>query len=492
MPVTVVNASVETYKPEAETPTLTIPESGLTGQVEITRRIQEWKDIARMDFDATGGTLAGRLTSGDRVEFNARISDTKQTSGSYGTASFGGGSYGGYSRGQPLVAWTGFSHVPGYTSRAGTLVDATVDLSDFVFQVLSDRRVYNSYVGARIDTIARDLLADYAPELDPSGIADIEQTFTRAYDGVDALQAFIELARVSDCVLASDGTQVILRPLSDLPDAFVLRPRDYGVISATGNDANVVTDMRVDGSEDTKIDEAQESVTTYSRVTDTTRLTVDLDPKKSRIDHVEVWTRDTGNPDGIIVRIQESNDAGTAPIDPSDETLDITRRNLSEEFLETEGWTTFLLPREPLPPDPWLIIESDGANGQDIGVNGTGVPAYRTHYPFPIAVRTRDEDAEAEYRWRMGRRKRDDLASFGAARAIADSALAHNSVPDKFISFDADSLRAHTVTPATVLHVDQPEIDAVGEFVVTEVSHTYDADEVVLSTDVTAQRIDTV
>lgn len=492
----VIEAEIRTYKPDETSPHLTIPGEEISNTVEITRRIQEWKDVASLSFSANGKQYAGEITTGDKIVFAATLNSETYSRGSFGGASFGASSFGGLGVGAEVTSWSGFAGVPTFKSRGHQLIDVNLDMADFAFEVLSHRRIYREYEDRPIATgddsnpgIVDELLIELTPELDRSQVKAVDITADREYNGLDMFDAFVELAKRGDALLASDGDALVFKPIDSVITSFELLPSDFGLIESNGTDTNLVNDLRVDGTEATDVDEAQEVLDSYTQVTDTSRIIHQLEPRKSRLDFIEVWTRNTSD-DGVKVRIQQ--DDGGSPIAVDDETLDITGRNLASEFISEDDYTTFLLPREPLPSNPWLIIEGTGSDGHDIGVNASGVPTHRTHYPYPIAVRVIDADSQDEYRHRMGRMKRDDITSFSYARDIGETEVSHNAQPERRVTFDAESSRSHRLIPGDVVTLDYPEIAATGDYIITEVSHNYDPSTVMLSTDISAQHMATI
>lgn len=494
----VIDAELNVYKPNAESAHLTIPGVEISRSVEVTRRVQGWKDIGNIELE-NAIQYADEITRGDKIEFDVTIEQATYSSGSFGQSSFGQASFSGLGSAEIEKNWVGLVHPPSLASQGARVIEMSFESSDFVFQVLSDRRVYRTFDERQIATgdpqnpgIIERLINDLAPELSVDEVDTVNEVASYEFDGADLLEVITEIARDFDCIIASKGASLFFKQTADIPVLFELEPTDFGIIESDGTDTDLVNDLRVDGAEGSDVDESQETVDTYETVTNTNRIIHALDPRKSRLDKVDVWTRLTDTGSSVSVRIQQSNDAGDGPIAIDDETLDITNKQVDAEDMEDDDWTPFPLPREPLPPSPWLIIEAADEEGQDIGVDSNGNPAFKSHYPYPIAVRIEDSDSQDEYRWVMDRKKRDDLSSFDAARRYAEAIVRHNSSPAKTVSFDAASKRAHLLEPGDVVILDYPEIAADGEYLVTEVQEMYNASTVEVDTSVTVQHINTI
>ncbi|WP_436933700.1 hypothetical protein [Halovenus marina] len=470
---TVTDVELRAYKPQENTAFATISNTGIQS-VDISERAQGEIDQGSITIDNTDGTYDDLgLTTGDRLEFDVALA--------------GGG---GLSR-----RWTAIAKPPTYTLEGARRRQIEIPARDFVFATLSWRQAYNDFEDRQIagsDTAILDrLLVTDAPEIDRSQIATVAQTTDLFLNGRDLRSVIVEdLAPIADAVVAQDGTSLVFEPLSEISVKHPLTPGDFrNEISISGSDDDLITLVRVDGGTDYAVDDEQTTQSTTTRVTETDRLTTRINTRKSEVDRVEVYTqRDSGSSDKLVVRLQA--DDGGAPIAINDRTSDIATKELASDFLDSDGLTTFILPDHTLPPDenPWLIVEATGSTGHDVGTDGSGNMTYTASYPYPLLTRARDSGAADEYRRRDERITDDSLGTFQAVQDKATSRLRHATRPAWQISGEAESLRAHRLTPGDVVDTTATDWQGApvdGAYIVTERATSYDAAR--LTTDLTLQ-----
>lgn len=496
---------------------LIIPGDDLTNRdqtsIDITRRIQDWKDSGTMaiksDTTVDGKTLKEAwssdeevdaleaITSGDRVEFWVSFVEINgEEAGGYGEGGFGEGGYGGGFAVHSDRRWTAYAHSPELTADGPGPITIVFDATDFVFEVLSSRRVTDAFededISGSDDAIIETVLADEAPEIDRSKIEDVGTKTDREFGGRDVKEMCVDLAETADALMASEGTSLIFKPYDDISVKHSLDWDDVeGTVTLTKDDQDLVNDWRVDGGTGVEKDEVQETVDGYTTVTESNRIEYELDPEKNRLSRIDVWTKTTGSEEDVSVRIQAPNSAGDGPRDPGDTTKDIVGDRSSHEFLADDGWRErFRVKNEPLPDNPWLIIESGGEDGQDIGVNSDGDPAIRTYYPYPINVQVSDQDSIDQYRLREDQLSKKIISTFDMARDVGDAKLRHSKDPEYIISCRAQTLRAHLLEPGEVVDLDLDPL-ATGNYLVVERGETYDAETNRLETELTLQDLDT-
>lgn len=457
-----------------------IPGSLIEGTTDISDRLQEWAGDASFSWDATNDDFKDVVTTNDRVEIVYRVDDPGDgtTGASLGAASLGGASFGGSDF--SINQWTGQAHTPSFETYGGPHEDGQrvtryeVELTEYVFGVLSDRIIYGSYEGT-VSDIVREIVAEKCPEIDLSGVADINVETYREFDGTSIDEVVIDMAEIGDAVVRSNGRTLIFEPLGEIPTEFTLTDWDFGGLSSDGDDSSLATRVQVDGGTDINIDEqtAQDEtdIASYYTVTEGDRLTYELDPEKNRIDRVDVWIRDSGADEGVSVRIQAPNSDGTAPRDETDDSVDIVSDS-SGVALPTDGWRErFRMSRETLPPRPWLIIESGGVEGQDIGLNASGEPAFKTYYPYNISVQVPAAQDLIDRYGLVERPYTDNaITRFETARDIGESTLEHNQHPDRDLSLEAMRRRTHNLSAGQVVDVDLAEYgpNYIGNFIVME------------------------
>lgn len=488
-------ASLSVYHPGASDPHLVIngaEDEGDFAGADVSSRIQEWIDTASFDLYNHHGDYSGEITHGDKLVFEwTTRSGTRLTDARYGHTRYGYARAGGHA-GYETDSWTGM--VTGtltHTQHGGGQLTTSVEAADFVFAVLGSRLVYDSFedrqVAGTADSIVNTVVADEAPEIDLDGVATVDQALDTFADGTNLLEFLVEIARESDSILAADGESLIFKPMSDVTPEFELRTEHFGTGETRATDDGLRNDIRVDGGTDYDLDEAQTTQDAYQTVTESNRLTYQLTTRKAQLDRVEVWTRPTGSEEAVTVRLQK--DSGGAPVAPDDTQSDLVNKQLAHHFLADGDFTTFLLGEHTLPePAPWLIIESGGTDGQDIGIDSaTGNPTFRSHYQFPVAVKVNEPDSVRQFRRREDAIQKENISTMGAARSIGDAALAHDSRPERELSVDAQSPRAHRLRPGEVVATEFPRLTVDGEYIVTERSDTYAGST--LETDLTLQEV---
>lgn len=392
--------------------------------------------------------------------------------------------------------WTGM--VRPLTYEEAPVSDGWMGLSvdDYVFGILDTRIVVNSFEDTQISgtsgSILNTILANNAPELDTSLIETVAQTTTVVWNGKTLLEAVKELADQADAAVWGDDDQLGFAPISGLTPSWTLAASDRGPMTVTENDDRLVNELRVVGGEGVAEADTQTTQSAYSTVTDTTRLTYQINTRKSEVPRVEVWTNpaSTGSGESVIVRLQADDGAGV-PVDVADRQSDIARRELSASFLASNDYTTFLLPDHRLPdPNPHIIIESDGATGQEIGVDGVGDLTFKAYFAYPLDTVAEDEASIDKY----GRRERPDRNNaLKKRRQVIDygnAVLRHSKEVEREAAFTADSSRAHALMPGDVITFDDSQVNAVGDFIVTSVRRVYDGSN--LETELTFREVDTL
>lgn len=475
------DAWLDIYKPDnsSDTPDLTIPNDDIN-DASITRRIQNKKDKAGIQIFNGTGRYSGDITPGDRIEFHAQPEDGLRA---YGTGKYGTGAYSETTR-----VWTGLVSNLTYQRQHPTKTTIDLQCEDFVFGVMAMRIVYNVFEDTQISgsssAVLETLLSNKAPEIKTGLIGTISENTDVFINGKNLLDAVMDLARDGDAVLASKDQSIVFTPESDINSKFDLKKSDTFTESVRVNTDNIANNVRIDGGKGHDVDTSQTNHSNTITVTSTNNVTHQIKTRKSEIDRINLYTKaDRTAGDSIIIRLQK--DAGGAPIAPNDESSDIVKKQLSSEFLATDGWTKFIMPKHTLPePQPWMILESDGSTGQDIGADANGNPAFKAHYPYPVSIRLEDRESQEEYRERETRIKDESLATFTAAKRVAEAKLQHDSEPERELNFEAKSDRAHNLDPGEAINANFPDITATGDYIVSQIKYDYSGSE--LRTDITS------
>jgi len=468
----VVNAEIEVYAPGGSTPKTTI-QNGIE-TLSISERITDMKDSGSITIRNNDGSL-DTITAGDRLVFRAQLA------------------------GESSLAdrWTGLARSPTDVLEGGSVARRELEVVDFVFGVLADRIAFESFEERQIagsdDAIVNRLVAEEAPEIGHSQIATVNETTDAFIDGRTLFSVICEdLAAIADAVVTQDGTDIIFRPLSDISADVGLTPDDfYAPISIERNDDNLKNQIRVVGGTDHAVDDKQETQSSLETVTDTNRITQQIQTRKSEVARVAIYTDADPNGDNLRVRLQATRSGQAVDID--DTSSDIARRELAPEFLEDGGFTSFLLPSHSLAPkeDPTMIIEAAGATGQPIGVDSNGNLAFRSEYPFPLLTRALDQDSIDTYRRRDRRLEDDSLETFPSVRDKAQSVLRRSAQPELTVEAGAKSLAAHTVSPGDAVTLSEFSIGgANGNHIVRERTSEYNGTQ--LRTTLLLQKADTL
>lgn len=483
--ITVVDARLEVWHQNSDrsnlgavsaedSPDDVIPVEDLEA-VSISSRAGDVNDEVQIDVSRG----AHDLRVGDRVEFTATIA-------AYSGAAYGedyGKGYGGNLR---YVDWTGRVQPTNEKIEDVQHGQISVDATDWPGGVLGERKVTAAWVDEDVGAIIRDIVRRTASEVDASGVPDLGVTTDQFMQSRDAWDAVVGLAAKGDVLVTQTGNRLEVTPIPSLDSEFVLDPRDYLLPFDTQTEDRIKNVVRVDSGVSRQLETDHGDVSGVERVTDTTRLTHRLRARKSEIHSVELYVeRDPDSEDPLKIRLQ-ADEAG-APVAVDDQNSDIVSASWEAENLPAEGWKTFFFPDHTLPDrDPWAIVEAGGEVGHDVGVHDPGDFAYRSYYPHPLNFEVTDTESIDEYGVREIAVEKDNLETISATRDAAYAELARRAWPQKTISFDALSPRVHTLEVGDVFTIENPDLATPGEYIVMELSRTFDASTVTLTTTVTA------
>lgn len=452
--------------------------------VEITQRIDGMKDEGTIVVRNDNGNNGIAIRPGNRID--VIVSDGALAP--WGDDFWGAGAWG-----DERLLWTGLVREREFTYVGPNRSDLVLACEDYVSSVLSMRLVFDSWQNERVDDILADVIDDVASnEILQGRIGDIPETTTIEADGENALDFLDALARRSNTVFTGRQMYLEASSLDNVDPIFTLSGEDTGPLSNREIDTGLTNQIRVDGSTDVGVGDEQTVQDGYTTVTNASRETVRLDTRKSEVSQIEIWTRTTGSNESLRVRLQADDGTGTGPVAVEDETSDIASKSLSHEFLDDGGYTTFVMPDHDLPsPDPWLIIETDGATGQEIGIEtASGKPTYRAYYSYQVTVQKTDLNSRRRYRKREERIKAEGASSIEAANAIAEDVLDHDAYPEHEASAPVYSRRATTLEIGQSVTLDFPRENATGDWIVTERATTIE--DGIIQTDMNFTEIDTI
>lgn len=500
---TVQEARVEVYRPtnESDSPNFEIPDSDVDS-VNAGLKLSEQVDEGTIVLHNHDGTYSGgerALYVGDRLDFYVSLASDTYAWADKRTPPWGPG-MGGW--GGELLRWSARVLDPKFVRGGPTESYLELKCEDFVSGVMNDRVVYNAFESAPIagseDAILNTVLRQECPEIDRSRLDSVGTTTSVAADGTSVLDLALELARRANAVMYPRRDRLVFKPVAEISPTWTLDPvADMGTFSHGFDGGSVSNVVRVDGGSNHAIDDEQPVVDDNwgVTVTEASRATFQVSTRKSQLDRIELWTRPnyTGSEESLNVRVQK--DDGGAPIAPGDSDSDIDSKQLSHEFLAGNDWTSFLLNDHTLPePNPWILVETDGSEGQRLGVkhnsNSADEVAYKAHYPYEVAIQVRDGNSMKRHGRREKRVKKDNIVTTEGAKDRAEAHLAHDATPESEFSAPALSRRAHGLIPGEVFHAEEPRERLVGDFIVTGRTDTYDGAK--LSSDLHAAEVSSI
>lgn len=450
--------------------------------VEFDARVDEWLDEASITAHHPGLTTTGDLgydlRVGDRIEFAASLIGGSSAYGeTYGEGYGGGGD----------ISWTGRVQ-PTETSRSQQgrgNASIAASAGDYVGDILANRKISKTWINADVGAVIRDVIELKASELDASNVPDLGVSTDVFFNGRDCWDAVISLASRADCIVYGNGVELHVDPIGGLTPAFTLDRTDYVLPWKTHTTDDVKNVVRVDSGVARQQEDGQETQDSWQRVTSSSRLTHQLRARKASIHSVELYVDGVADNEQLRVRLQA--DEGGSPVAIGDEDSDIDSAEWSGDELPDGGWQSLFFGNHTLADrDPWLIIETDGDTGHDVGVDANGVPTYRSFYPHPVNFEVSSPESIEQYGEREIRVEKQNLATLTAARDAANAELARRAYPTKTIEFEAASYRTHTLEPGDVITVDEPDQAVSGDYIVTEVSQAYDSGTIQLETNITA------
>jgi len=472
MSVKLASATLEVYDAsnQGSTPDATIPDSDVD-ELTINSRLQNLIDTGRIVLDNARGQYSGTITSGDRLRLLTKLEGEASES----------------------HRWTGVTRPVSYSRGGGLTGSVEVRVDDFVFGVLDMRNVNNGFEETQIagtsTSILEKILSDNVPEIDQSKIEEVTTKTSVIWNHKPLLEAVRTLGDRGDAIVGGVDRSIVFKPFKNLSSEFEIDASDKLGHQVHENDDQLANSVRVEGGQNDAIDDEQATHSSTQIVTTSNSIHHQISTRKSELTRIQLWIEATGSGESVSVRLQK-DDAGS-PIAPNAAESDIASKVLPSEAIVDGAWNTFLLPNHTLPePNPWLIIEGQGQNGQKIGTDGNGTPAYRAYYPYPLDTFLTNQDSVEEYRRRDEQIVARQMQSRQEVSDVAKSAIRHNQNPEKMFEFPADSVRASNLKPGDMVDVNEPLDNAVGSFVVMEKRDTYRGTD--LETTIVAQDIDTV
>lgn len=473
----IVDAELEIYEPgnTGSTPDSTIPSFDLD-HAKLSTRIQHSRDQGKITVDNEAGAYSPDVDIGDRVIFRTRLEG----------------------EGSLSDRWTGLIRDLRFRVDGPLENEMTITADDFVFGVLSIRYATfffdNIQIAGTSSSIVNKLINDNASEIGTGQISTVSEKTDYDLRRTNLLEAFNDLTKKAEVLMASDGVDLVLKPKSDPSSKWTFASKDREGEWGSGlSDDEMVNDAVIDGGNDTALDVEQTAADSFQTVTESTRATQVVNVRKSDIARVELDIAPTGSGEAVIVRLQK-NDGSDNPVDASDRTSDLARTRLESGDL-IDGFNKFRFDTNDVPdPNPVIIVESDGTTGQDVAFDsGTGDLAYKVYYRFPVIAAADDNASISEYRRHEGRYRRESITSLEEAEQLAPRLVGKHRDPKTNVPFEAASDRAFNLSPAEVIDVNEPDVKAVGEYVVAEITDEYTSGrETRLTRNVTLQERTTI
>lgn len=490
MTLYITDAQITGYHPDStgEQADYTIP-AGDIYSFDVEQKVGALKDTGKLAIDNAGDAYTDAITHGDRIDIYVEGEEIAGQQG-YGVGGYGEGPYGGS---ESVRAWTGMVRNFDFTYHGASECTLSIDAEDFVFGVLGFRKLYNEWRTRPIvgtNGIVNEILMDECPEIDASYLPTYIETTSMSVFGDDAIDVVGELALRLPALPYSNRDALRFDHPDTLSPRFTLTPTDYGVLKIGSEDDTLKTAVRVRGGTAPGLDDQQLTHDGATTVTDSSFATQRIDTRKSFLDQINLWLKADREGEDVIVRLQKDGGDGTGPIAPDDETSDIARKRLSSEFLDVDGFTPFLMPTSPensLPePRPWMIVQTDGPAGQQIGSDAaTGNLCYQAYYPYPIVVEQSDQAASEKYRRREGDVSKQAITTFEDARDKGKSYLHEHAAPRKTMQLDAQSVRMHVHDIGSAVQIT--EAFDTGAYVAVEKKDHYEGNQ--LTTDFSFQSL---
>jgi hypothetical protein len=303
--------------------------------------------------------------------------------------------------------WHGYITDYEITASNPTRGRITLQCIQYGYRQLVNNVVTESYTTQTAGAIIKDLLDTYT-DLDTTNInvGTPADTFTRAWTDVpilDIIADCLELVAGTFYIDQSDNAYYISKKSASSGKSY--GPGAFSSRRVRKSDAALINDVTVNGAEREEIDQQQ---TTQNGVTNPTtgnaeRYKVTVSADVTKISKIIIYVDKTGQvgTEGLYVRVQADDGTGNNPVSETDFNADICRKHLGDQFLASGGETTFVMDDnylETVERDYWILVESDGATGVDVGIDtGAAVDAklYFKMYHYDTATGT-DSDATSK------------------------------------------------------------------------------------------------
>lgn len=475
-------------------PDVTIPAADVAS-LSFNERLAQRKDGGDIEFYNDGGQYTAAITSGDRIEVHVDFAIPQ-------LASWGDSAWGDKTWGGQRIVWTCWVRDRDLARESASDQRLIASCEDFVFGIMSKRFTDLDVTGTQFGGALSRLLVTDAPETRLSVDYSLTNRIDATFAGSNLLDAVNQTLTQADVLAWAHGDMMVAKPIGDQQPKFTVQPSDIGLFEVGETDDQLVNFVRVDGGTAMSLDYTWpfggfDEHTGWEVIDSETTKRYWMPVRKSEVAALKFYTERISE-DSLTVRINYVPEAQRDPNEPTPEQnrqSDLARRQLTHDSISKSGWTEFQMPDHQLHTDrPFVIIESDGEEGQRIAVaddgQGGAVPIYQLYFPYNIVRPDLDPSSIDEYHRREERVVDDQIDSFDEAHAVARQHINHYSSPDQVVHTRADSLRTHMLRPGDVVKLDFPDEHAVGEYVVIERSSNYDG--VQLDTDLALQDLSSI
>lgn len=443
----------------AVVPDFTIPHDDLIS-VNITQRADDRKDTGRIKIVNHDGAYDNdgsdpEILSGDRLRFRHQLQGEDRLK----------------------LRWTAMARTLVHDIRHFNHDTIRLEAEDYVFGVLSTRTTTNSFDQQPIDGVLDTILGNTSG-VTSDQVQSNSNNVDMVFDTKNTMDSLTDiLNETSNTTTNATGRGLEFKKISDLTSEFTFSGSDHGGYTVRLDDDDMTNDARAIGGTGQAIDDEQLTQDSFVTVTESSRKQQLISTRKSAISSLSIWTKPTGSGEDLVVRLQK-DDSGQ-PIDPNSSESDIVRKSIPEDELADDDFTRINLADHTLPePSPWLILESDGSTGQDVGIDSgtSGDPVtYKARFPFPITTRSEDQTSINRHRRRQSVMRGNAIVSLQRASQMTSTAVDRKAEPKEVLKFDAESVRAHRLRPVEMVFIDESNVS--GDFLVREAKDTYEENQ---------------
>jgi len=304
------------------------------------------------------------------------------------------------------LKWHGYVSKMALTRDEYQLGQIYWEAVDFAYHKMTDVTVNESITATDAGQVVYDLLFDYTSGLDLSNIntstgTDIDATFT----DIALLDAIAEVRKKVDFTFWAELDEIWFKARKSIDSTVTITDTDVRDIRLDRDAQQIWNDITVNGATSLALLDSQTTKDAWTTVTSSSRALYKFTvTTESEIWKTILWvdkSRQGGATEWMRLRIQPDDGTGTAPVDATSTAYDITEAWLTNAALATDAESTWEFPRNLLPPDEldfWIIVETDGATGEDIAKdNASGDPYIKIYYRDTLTKHVEDAASKTAY-----------------------------------------------------------------------------------------------